>query len=200
MKRFFYSAAAIFSILLLLSSDAFAKKEKFVESDEYKEKKAPTGFIKNYEGMIEGKDIKWVYLKEGVKFGKYDSVKVESFGSIANKSNKDIQKDIRRDFDVSFERIGKKASDSGKLIIKGAMYKVEEYDVGKKIGTSFIPFAGGIVSRTQGNPTVGVEIILIDAATKEEIARIRHEAQDSSLSSAAAEVADDVANFVRDNK
>jgi hypothetical protein len=86
------------------------------------------------------------------------------------------------------------------LIIKGAMYKVEEYDVGKKIGTSFIPFAGGIVSRTQGNPTVGVEMILIDAATKEEVARIRHEAQDSSLHSASAEVADDIANFVRDNK
>ncbi|MBI5043332.1 MAG: hypothetical protein HZC10_05795 [Nitrospirae bacterium] len=106
----------------------------------------------------------------------------------------------RENFETSFKRIGKNVSGSGQLIIKGAMYKVEEYDVGKKIGTSFIPFAGGIVSQTQGNPTVGVEIILIDAATKEEVARIRHEAQDSSLSSASAEVADDIANFVRDNK
>lgn len=200
MKRFFYSAAVIFSTLLLLSSEAFAKKDKFVESDEYKEKKAPTGFIKNYEGMIEGKDIKWVYLKEGIKFGKYDSVKIESFETIANKSNKDIQKGLKENFEASFQRIGKKVSGSGALIIKGAMYKVDEYDVGKKVGMSFIPGAGGILSHTQGNPTVGVEIIIIDAATKEEIARIRHEAQDPTLSSAAAEAADDIANFVKDNK
>ena len=42
--------------------------------------------------MIEGKDIKWVYLKEGVKFGKYNSVNVESFGSIANKPTRTSKK------------------------------------------------------------------------------------------------------------
>lgn len=200
MKRFLYAASIIMAILMLFGGDAWAKKDKFVESKEYKEKKDPTGFIKNYEGMEEGKDIKWVYLKPGVKFGKYDSVKIESFDTIANKSNKDIQKGLKDDFETSFKRIGKNVSGSGQLIIKGAMYKVEEYDVGKKVGMSFIPGAGGILSRTQGNPTVGVELILIDAATKEEVARVRHEAQDSSLHSASAEVADDIANFIKDNK
>lgn len=199
MKRFLYAASIIMAILMLFGGDAWAKKDKFVESKEYKEKKDPTGFIKNYEGMEEGNDINWVYLKPGVKFGKYNSVKIESFGTIANKSNKDIQKGLKENFETSFQRIGKKTSDSGVLVIKGAMYKVEEYNVGKKIGMSFIPGAGGVLSRTQGNPTVGVELILIDAATKEEVARIRHEAQDSSLNSASAEVADDIANFVKDN-
>jgi hypothetical protein len=64
----------------------------------------------------------------------------------------------------------------------------------------FIPKAGRVLRRTQGNPTVGVELIIIDAKTKEEVARIRHEAQDKSLRSAAQEVADDIANFVRENK
>ncbi|MBI5182621.1 MAG: DUF3313 family protein [Nitrospirae bacterium] len=200
MRGFFNKALIIIAILVLANENAFAKKDKFVESDEYKEKKAPTGFIKNYEGMIEGKDIKWVWVKEGVKFGKYDSVRIESFETIADKTNKDIQKGLRSDFGTSFQRIGKKVSDSGQLIIKGAVYKVEEYNVGKKIGMSFIPGAGGVLSRTQGNPTVGVEIIIIDAATKEEIARIRHEAQDPTLNSAATEVADDIANFIRDSK
>lgn len=200
MKRFLYATAIMFSIMLLLSPAAFAKNDKFVESNEYKEEKEPTGFIKNYEGMIEGKDIKWVYLKEGAKFGKYDSVKILPFETIANKSHKDIQKGLKEDFETSFERIGKKVSGSGTLIIKGAMYKAEEYNAGKKFGMSFIPFAGGILSHTEGNPTVGVEIIIIDVATKEEIARIRHESQDPTLNSAAAEVADDIANFVRDNK
>ena len=117
---------------MLFSADAWAKKDKFVDSDEYKEKKEPTGFIKNYEGMIEGDDIKWVYVKEGVKFGKYNSVRIESFETIANRSDKDIQKGMRSDFETAFERIGKKPSDSGALIIKGALYKVEERDQGKK--------------------------------------------------------------------
>lgn len=200
MRGFLNKALIIIAILVLVNENAFAKKDKFVESDEYKEKKAPTGFIKNYEGVIEGKDIKWVWVKEGAKFGKYDSVRIESFETIADKTNKDIQGGLKGDLETSFKRIGKKPSGSGALIIKGAVYKVEEYNVGKKIGMSFIPGAGGILSRTQGNPTVGVEIIIIDAATKEEIARIRHEAQDSTLSSAATEVADDIANFIRDSK
>lgn len=82
MKRSLYLASVIMAILLLLNTEAWAKKDKFVESDEYKEKKEPTGFIKNYEGMLEGDGIKWVYVKEGVKFGKYNSVTVESFGTI----------------------------------------------------------------------------------------------------------------------
>lgn len=75
---------------MLFGGDAWAKKDKFVDSDEYKEKKEPTGFIKNYEGMVEGGDVKWIYVKEGVKFGKYNSVKIESFETIANRSDKDI--------------------------------------------------------------------------------------------------------------
>ncbi|MBI5180222.1 MAG: DUF3313 family protein [Nitrospirae bacterium] len=197
MKRSLYLASVIMAILLLLNTEAWAKKDKFVESDEYKEKKEPTGFIKNYEGMVEGKDIKWVYVKEGVKFGKYNSVTVESFGTIADRSNKDIQKGMKGDFETSFERIGKKITDSGELIIKGALYKVEERDEGKKIGMGFIPKAGRVLRRTQGNPTIGVELIIIDAKTKEEVARIRHEAQDKSLNSAAQEVADDIANFIK---
>lgn len=197
MKRLFYAASVITAILMLFSADAWAKKDKFVDSDEYKEKKEPTGFIKNYEGMIEGDDIKWVYVKEGVKFGKYNSVKVEPFETIANRSDKDIQKGMRSDFETAFERIGKKLSDSGALIIKGALYKVEERDQGKKIGMGFIPKAGRVLRRTQGNPTIGVELIIIDAKTKEEIARIRHEAQDKSVNSAAQEVADDIANFIK---
>ncbi|MEK6680484.1 MAG: hypothetical protein AABY79_00775 [Nitrospirota bacterium] len=200
MKRFLYAASVIMAILILFSGDTWAKKDKFVDSDEYKEKKEPTGFIKNYEGLVEGKDIKWIYLKEGVKFGKYNSVKIESFETIANRSDRDIQKGMRSNFETAFERIGKKPSDSGALIIKGALYKVEERDEGKKIGMGFIPKAGRVLRRTQGNPTIGVELIIIDAKTKEEVARIRHEAQDKSLRSAAQEVADDIANFVRENK
>ncbi len=197
MKRFLYAASIIVVLLLLISSNALAKKDKFVESDEYKEKKEPTGFIKNYDGMIEGGDIKWVYVKEGVKFGKYNSATVEPFGTIADRSDKDIQKGMKRDFETAFERIGKKITDSGELIIKGALYKVEERDVGKKVGMGFIPKAGRVLRRTEGNPTIGVEVIIIDAKTKEEIARIRHKAQDKSLNSAAQEVADDIANFIK---
>ena len=69
--------------------------------------------------MEEGKDVKWVYLKPGVKFGKYDSIKIESFDTIANKSNKDIQKGLKENFETSFKRIGKNVSGSGQLIIKG---------------------------------------------------------------------------------
>lgn len=104
---------------------------------------------------------------------------------------------MRSDFETAFERIGKKITDSGELIIKGALYKIEERDEGKKIGMGFIPKADRVLRRTQGNPTVGVEIIIIDSSTKDEIARIRHEAQDKSVSSAAQEVADDIANFIK---
>ena len=46
------------------------------------------------------------------------------------------------------KEIGKNVSGSGQLIIKEDMYKIEEYDVGKKVGMSFIPGAGGILSDT----------------------------------------------------
>ncbi len=197
MKRSLFLASVIMAVLIFFSGDALAKKDKFVESKEYKEKKEPTGFIKNYEGMLEGDDIKWVYVKEGVKFGKYNSVRVESLETIANRSDKDIQKGMKGDFETSFERIGKKITDSGELRIKGALYKIEERDEGKKIGMGFIPKAGRVLRRTEGNPTIGVEVIIIDAKTKEEIARIRHEAQDKSVNSAAQEVADDIANFIK---
>ena len=197
MKRSLFLASVIMAVLIFFSGDAWAKKDKFVDSDEYKEKKEPTGFIKNYDGMVEGGDIKWVYVKEGVKFEKYNSVRIESFETIANRSNRDIQKGMRSDFETAFERIGKKPSDSGALIVKGALYKVEDRDEGKKVGLGFIPKAGRVLRRTQGNPTIGVEIIIIDAKTKDEVARIRHEAQDKSLRSAAQEVADDIANFLK---
>ena len=66
------------------------KRTSLLRARNIRRKKDPTGFIEKLRGM--GKDVKWVYLKPGVKFRKYDSIKIKSFDTIANKSNKDIQK------------------------------------------------------------------------------------------------------------
>ena len=41
MKRFLYTVSIIMAVLMLFGADAWAKKDKFVESKEYKEKKDP---------------------------------------------------------------------------------------------------------------------------------------------------------------
>ncbi len=158
--------------------------DKFIESDEYKDKEFKKGCISDYSGLVEGDDIKWVWIAPGVKLADY-KINVASFSDPSGEIRKSQVDGIKNTFKEILE---KNNGSKGILNADVCIYEVQKFSQGK----AWIPFAGG----HQMQAGVGAELVLKDAG-KKIIAKFRHFAREGAqIELAAEEVADDLKKYI----
>jgi hypothetical protein len=171
---------------MLFPVPAFPRADRLVDDNEYKDKDFHKGIITDYNDMVKGDDIDWVWVKDGVKLGNY-KVKVESIENKSDSRNKSFVQTVRSLFEDYFGSETK--GTAGTLAADLCITEVQNFSPGK----AWIPFAGG----HQMQAGMGIEVVLRDA-NKNIVAKIRHFAREGTeVKQAAEEVASDVAKYIR---
>jgi hypothetical protein len=174
-------------ILLFSVQNGFCGKDKFVETDEYKNKEFHKGCISDYKSLMEGDDLKWIWIAPDSKIAEYSLI-VTSFKDISGELRKSQLSEVKEMF---AESLGKIKGGKGTLKAEVCIYEVQKFSQGK----AWIPFAGG----HQMQAGVGAELILRNGGRV--VALIRHFAREGArVEDAAQEVADDMKNFLKDQK
>lgn len=166
-------------------------RERFVDSESYKEKdEFRSAIIEDYDDLVAGEDIEWLWVKDGVKLADY---KFKLDGKFVNKSeinDKGMMSTFNENFDEIVNSRNEKAS-KGTVSVEGGVYWAERMSRGKM----WIPYAGGHLAQAG----VGVELIFKNSKG-EVIAMVRHSGrQGDKPEEAAEELLDDLANFVADH-
>lgn len=172
---------SLVSIMLPLS--AFCAAEKLIDSSEYKEKDFQKGCITDYNDLVKGDRIDWLWVKPGVALADY-TLSIDKFESKAEDIRSSLVDDIKSVFK---ETLGKLKGDKGYLSAGICIYEVQKFSPAK----AWIPFAGG----HQMQAGVGVEMILSDKGKM--VAKFRHFARSGSrLEDAAEETAADLKKYI----
>lgn len=159
-------------------------KDKLTESGEYKGKNFRKGCIQDYNEMMEGDDIKWVWVAPDIKLADY-KVQVASFEDFSDEIRKSQLEGIKKTFQEILE---KNRGSKGSLNADVCIYEVQKFSAGK----AWIPFAGG----HQMQAGVGAEMILKNTDGKV-VAKFRHFAREGAqIEMAAEEVADDLKKYM----
>ncbi len=172
-------------IVTLCALPAFAKKDVLTEDSDFRETDEVWDFIPDYTGMIEGDSANWVWTKPGLDLTQYKTVVVPKFENRSRVVDVHAQELLTDNMRQSMNRFGLKVMEkSGDITILGCMV---DYSGGSGSGAYWRGYG-------MGQPFVEVEIYIVDNATNEIIAKVRHQAMDGSLSSAISEVIHDVIN------
>ncbi|HEX9981729.1 MAG TPA: hypothetical protein VGF69_00565 [Thermoanaerobaculia bacterium] len=166
-------------------------KERFVDSEAYKEKdEFRSAIIDDYEDLVAGEDIEWLWVKDGVKLSDY---KFKLSGKFVNKSeinDKSMMSTFNENFDEVVNSRNEKAA-KGTLTVDGGVYWAERMSRGKM----WIPYAGGHLAQAGA----GIELVFKDSKGNV-VAKMRHSGrQGDKPEEAAEELLDDVANYVADH-
>jgi len=178
----------VFCLAMLHSvQNGFCGKDRFVETDEYKGKEFHKGCIADYKSLVEGDDLKWVWVAQDSKIGEHSLI-VTSFKDLSGELRKSQLSEVKEMFT---EILGKIKGGKATLKAEICIYEVQKFSQGK----AWIPFAGG----HQMQAGVGAELILRDG--NKVVALIRHFAREGvRVEDAAQEVADDMKKFLKDQK
>lgn len=192
-----------FTIIMffLYTGAAFAKKDQYIKDSEF----ADTGFFTDYSGLMEGDEIEWIQVKEGVKLGNYKKAVVLDFSAGAEEATQ-LKKEMPEVFSEMLLNIfseiqyvqkqihpkdyTKIRSLPANIVIMGNIKRLDKLDVGKRMTKKF---QTGFGAGKAGMPTVHLELKLIDTKTGEEIVRIVH--KESNLSG-FKDASNDVINAV----
>lgn len=173
--------------VITLSVSAAFCADKFIESGDYKSKNFRKGCIDDYSNLIEGDDLKWQWVAEGVKLADY-KVSVKSFKDTSDELKKTQLEGFKNIFTETFE---KTKGTQGTLKAEVCVYEVQKFSAGK----AWIPFAGG----HQMQAGVGAEVVLKNSQDKI-VAMFRHFAREGAqVEQAAEEVADDIKKYISNN-
>jgi hypothetical protein len=177
------------SLLLLIPAVAFSSPNKLVDDSEYSDKDFRKCIIKDYSDMVDGDDIKWVWIDPSVSLAGY---KIKE-GKLENKSDmhsKSMLKTVKDVFSDTFADMAGKGG-KGTLTADICVYEAENFSAGK----AWIPFVGG----HEMQAGLGVEMLLHDAKGKL-VAKFRHSAREGAqIENAAQEVAQDLMKYIGDH-
>jgi hypothetical protein len=178
-------------LVVLVATPALAKRDRFVDKDEYKKRERPLNCaITDYADMMEGDGIDWVWIAPSARIGTPGPVEIKPIKNVSDVTDPELAGKVEADFKMAFDRIGKTAGKGGQTMT-ACIYWVERADMGR----AFVPFAGGHLAQAG----VGIELTLSDASGTP-IAKIRQDArQGSQPSEAAADVVDRIANYIREH-
>lgn len=170
---------------------------------------ADTGFFSDYNGISDkGKNIEWVYMKNGIRFGQYNKVIVLTFSSssaapLAASLKKDISEmftdslmGIFQEVEFLDQVIGPKDFNKIKglpadAVVMGNIKRIDDRNAAKQF---FVGFAAG-------EPNVYLKFKIVDTKTGEEVVRIIHdESSNRGVRASAANVVDDITKFLKENK
>jgi hypothetical protein len=183
----FLRACATCLMFLMLPLDALSDSTVFVDSKEYKDKDFIKGCISDYSGLVEGKDVNWVWIAPGVKLADFGV----TIGKFENKSDELRSSQVGELKSIFKEFLGKLKGEKGSLTADICIYEVQKYSQGK----AWIPFSGG----HQMQAGVGAEAI-VKGGDGKTVAKIRHFAREGArIEDAAQEVAEDLMKFMKKN-
>jgi len=164
-----------------------SKSERFVDSDDYHDKDfVKSGVIADYNDMVKGDDVEWMWVESGIRLSDYKIVPGGEIKNVSEVSSRSLSKDLGEDLASSLA--DRSRGSKGTLKAQTAIYWAEKASEGK----SWIPYAGSHLSQAG----VGVEMAFVDSKGNV-VAKLRHSAREGgSLDSASREVVDDVIKFI----
>lgn len=175
------------AMALVFPLSVIGSSNRFVDSDDYKDKGFTRCNISDYADMVKGDDVDWVWASPSQKLSQYN-LKV---GSAENKSDlrsKSLVEAMKSTFKDNFADRDIKEN-KGTLTADLCIYEVQNFNPAK----AWIPFAGG----HQMQAGVGVEMVLVDESGKT-VAKFRHFARRGTVAEAAVEeVAGDLTKYIR---
>jgi hypothetical protein len=176
---------------MLLAQPAAASKDRFVDSDEFKDKKYRQGcVITDYRDLVEEEDITWAWVDPAFKVGAPGPIDIRPIRNFSDVTDSAVAPKLEQDFKEAFQRIGKTTGKGG-LTLDSCIIWMERFEAGK----AFIPYAGGHLMQAG----IGIEAVLVDAGGRT-VAKIRHSVRGGHEPSAAAgKLVDEVVNYLRDH-
>jgi hypothetical protein len=179
----------IVTFVLIFPFSAFCSSDRFVDSDDYKDKGFTKCIITDYSDLVKGDDVDWVWTSPSLQLSHY-SIKVGTTENKSDHRSKALVEKMKATFKDSFEDQGTKGS-KGTLSANLCIYEVQEFNPGK----AWIPFVGG----HQMQAGVGIEMVIVDQNGKT-VAKFRHFARRGSMDEAAVEeVAEDLTKYVNNH-
>ncbi len=171
--------------LLFLVSAAYAGGVDKENLDEY-----GRGIIKDYSDMKETDDIEWIWVKSGTRMSdfKFD---VQPFENMTALVDDEMEEVFSTKLPKTLTRLGPKDPAAPVLKLEGAIYWAQRANRAKW----WIPYAGAHLAQAG----VGIELVFTNAEG-EIVCKMRHSGREGDhLESAAEELMDDVARYVRAN-
>ncbi len=173
-------------MVLLSPMTGLCSSDRFVDSDEYKDKEFHKGNIKDYSDMVKGDNIDWVSSNAAQNLAQYNI----RLGKVENKSgthSKSLVEAVKATFKSAFDDRESKGS-KGTLTAELCVFETQDYSPGK----AWIPFVGG----HQMQAGIGIEVLLVDANNRT-VAKFRHFARRGvAIESAAEEAAGDLTKYI----
>ena len=174
----------IFALAVLFPATGLCRTNRFVDSREYKGKDFHKGIITDYEDMVKGDRIDWVWVNPGTTLSDY-KVTVGSIKNMSESHGAAMVDSVKTIFKSSF---GDLKGSKGTLSAELCIYETQDYAPGK----AWIPFAGGHVMQAG----MGIEMILRDHNNKT-VAKFRQfDHQGTEVTGAAQAVADHLVNYI----
>lgn len=148
------------------------------------------GIIENYEEMVEGDGINWIWIAPGITLSDY-RIDVGRFENLSGESDDDMEEALNSGFQKGFGELSRRENRKGTLTTQNAIHWAEEASPGKR----WIPFAGHHLAQAG----VGIEMIFRNSSG-EIVAMVRHSGREGNkLKYAAEELVDDLVDWVNDN-
>jgi hypothetical protein len=187
--RSFKRIVLVLATAVLFPAATLYGSDRLVDSSDYKDKDFRKCAISDYSDMVDGDDIKWVWVDPSVKLAGY-KLKV---GKVENKSelrSKSLVETVRSTFADTFADMQVKGGD-GTLTADICIYEAEHFSAGK----AWIPFVGG----HEMQAGLGVEMILRNGKNRT-VAKFRHSAREGAeIAAATQEVVGDLMKYVGDH-
>ncbi len=171
---------------LLSPMTGLCSPERFVDSNEYKDKDFHKGNIKDYSDMVKGDDIDWV-SSNAAKYLSQFKVRLGKVGNKSDTHSKALVEAVKATFKSAFEDLESNGS-KGTVTADLCIFETQDYSPGK----AWIPFVGG----HQMQAGIGIEVILVDANNRT-VAKFRHFARRGvAIETAAEEAAGDLRKYI----
>lgn len=176
-------------LFLLASSTALRADQKFLSSDDAKEKDEPQKFLPDYDKLVKGKDADWVYFPSGALKGK--TVLVKEFEH--NGKGREPKEAASYGKEYMEQWLQKQGYD---VVEKGPA----DYTVEGNIFNAWEPSGAARVWGGWGaNPGVGMELIIKDKSGAI-VAEIREKAKGSTIHDAVENGLEDCAKDISKGK
>ena len=175
----------LFILSLLFAVSALAAG---VDKDNLKE--YGQGIIKDYSDMKETDSLEWVWIKAGTRLSEY-KFDVQPFENMTAFADDDMEDVFATKLPKTLTRLAPKDAVAPTLKLEGAIYWAQRANRSK----IWIPYAGAHLSQAG----VGIELVFTDS-NGQIVCKVRHSGREGDkLESAAEELMDDVAQYIRAN-
>lgn len=176
-------------VFLVASSTALLADQKFLSSDDAKERDEPQKFLPDYDKLVKGKDADWVYFPNGALKGK--TVLVKEFEH--NGKGREAKEAASYGKEYMEQWLQKQGYD---VVEKGPA----DYTVDGNIFNAWEPSGAARVWGGWGaNPGVGMELIIKDKSGAI-VAEIREKAKGSTIHDAVENGLEDCAKDISKGK